>query len=331
MGAMRCPHCAGEIPAGSRFCGICGRNITISPGGEFTGGDAAPAVQAVPWPAGGAPVAAGEALGSMSLFELPVSRGARTVKLALVLLLDAILAGAGVVMIWTYLAARRQSPPPPPAPRAAEHAWVLSPRTVTVPAAGSATAADPAASRAASPHPVVTALATTHHRHHAAPPASSKAAAPPAPSRAAPPPASSKAAAPPASSKAAAPPAAAAGDAGTAAPGAAEGSDAEPDIDATARQLEVVVDSHQAQLERCYQRAAKTAGPSDPLTGRITMRFTLMPDGTIANVRPSGNTTGSETLADCVAGLLGSWALPGGAGDPIELEWPFLFRPPAQP
>lgn len=324
MGAMRCPHCAGDIPAGSRFCGICGRNITISPGGELSGGDAGGALQAAAWPALGAP-GVGDALGSMSLFELPVSRGARTVKLALVLLLDAVLAGAGIVMIWTYLAARHESPPAPPAPRPERHAFVLAPRTVTIPVAAASPA--PAASARAG-QPLVKELPGTRHHHRGpaqvAPPSRSKGTA------SSPGTASSLGAASPASSPD--PPAAKTGaDAGASVTPAAGGDEGEPDVEGAARQLRVVVDTHQAQLERCYERAAKTAGPSDPLAGRITMRFTLMPDGTIANVRPTGNTTGSESLADCVAGLLGTWALPGGAGDPIELEWPFLFRPPAQP
>lgn len=103
---MRCPNCAGEVPAGSRFCGICGRNVTVAPEplaqvvGSASGGGQ--------WPA----AARREAQAAMSLFELPASRGARTAKLALVLVLDAILAGAGIVMILSYLDARRADPAP---------------------------------------------------------------------------------------------------------------------------------------------------------------------------------------------------------------------------
>ena len=103
---MRCPNCAGEVPAGSRFCGICGRNVTVAPEplaqmvGSASGGGQ--------WPA----AARREAQAAMSLFELPVSRGPRTAKLALVLVLDAILAGAGIVMILSYLDARRAEPAP---------------------------------------------------------------------------------------------------------------------------------------------------------------------------------------------------------------------------
>ncbi|HKE19005.1 MAG TPA: zinc ribbon domain-containing protein [Kofleriaceae bacterium] len=99
---MRCPHCAGEIPAGSRFCGICGRSIAASrrtPPGAQPGWGADDARHA----------AASEEVDSVSLFELPASRAGRRAKLALILVLDAILAGAGVVMIVSYADSRRES------------------------------------------------------------------------------------------------------------------------------------------------------------------------------------------------------------------------------
>ena len=105
MASMRCPHCAGEIPAGSRFCGICGRNITVSPGGA-TGAGAPAVTDPRRWGAGGVSAEAEDADLSMSLFELPVSRRARRLKVALVLALDAILAAAGIIMILSYLEAR---------------------------------------------------------------------------------------------------------------------------------------------------------------------------------------------------------------------------------
>src|SRR5262245_57018132 len=85
---MRCPHCAAAIPDGAAFCGVCGRSVT-------------PPVRATAEPpaeeSGGA---------SMSLFELPVSTSARAARVAVVLLLDTILAGAGVAMGWSWWSSR---------------------------------------------------------------------------------------------------------------------------------------------------------------------------------------------------------------------------------
>src|SRR5688572_25053511 len=81
---MRCPNCAGEVQEGSRFCGLCGRTL------------AAPRPQAV----------SATAAASLSLFELPAARRGRTGRVALVLVLDAMLAGAGVYLTMAYLDAR---------------------------------------------------------------------------------------------------------------------------------------------------------------------------------------------------------------------------------
>jgi hypothetical protein len=102
MSAMRCPHCAGEIPSGSRFCGICGRGITPAVGGPEV------AVEGGRWPPATSPFAPSveSQADSISLFEMPASRAARRARMALVLVLDAILAGAGVVMLMAYFDAR---------------------------------------------------------------------------------------------------------------------------------------------------------------------------------------------------------------------------------
>ena len=86
---MRCPHCAGEIPEGSHFCGICGNHIA----GELP----PPAPPAPP------PIAAAS---SPSLFELPAAHGPRRARIFVVVTLNLILAGAGVAMIVSYFARR---------------------------------------------------------------------------------------------------------------------------------------------------------------------------------------------------------------------------------
>jgi hypothetical protein len=255
---MRCPNCAGEIPTASRFCGICGRNITAPPGLAFTG-------------AGGGTVQP-DTLGadlSMSLFELPGARRARNTRVALVLAIDAILLGAGVVMILSYMDARSAKPVPG--------------------------------------RPRVEVMAPT----------APEAAAKPAPAPVPPPPEPTRA------SKRR----------GKAVPVVAPTPDAappeDPEVEDYADRVRLVVESHGAQLERCYERAAKATGPRDPLEGRIDLRFTLMPNGSAENVEVAGNTTGSEQLASCVADLFRAWSMPHGASHPIPLEWPVRFHPPA--
>ena len=103
--------------------------------------------------------------------------------------------------------------------------------------------------------------------------------------------------------------------------------DSEAETERRIARLRRVVDSHQAELERCYTEAS-AGGAGQSLQGRIDIRFTLMSDGRTAGVSSSRNTTGSGQLADCVAGLVRAWRFPA-REDPLELEWPFLFHPAA--
>jgi hypothetical protein len=148
MAPMRCPHCAGEIPAGSRFCGICGRSIATSrrtPPAAQPGWGADEARHA----------AASEEVDSVSLFELPASRAGRRAKLALILVLDAILAGAGVVMILSYADSRREigraAPASPEGARGERGAIDVSPARGSSPGP-----ALPAPGRAPTPSPAPT-------------------------------------------------------------------------------------------------------------------------------------------------------------------------------
>jgi len=105
--------------------------------------------------------------------------------------------------------------------------------------------------------------------------------------------------------------------------------EASEDIDGVSARLTETVERHEAELERCYQRVAKVAGPGDPLEGKIDIHVTVMPDGSARDVHAGDNTTGSTQLADCVVSLFQSWRMPAGAAEPVELLWPLQFRPPS--
>lgn len=294
---MRCPNCAGEVPAGSRFCGICGRNVTVAPEplaqvvGSASGGGQ--------WPA----AARREAQAAMSLFELPAARGARTAKLALVLVLDAILAGAGIVMILSYLDARRAEP----AKKAPAPAVKVGAPKVVAPAASGAPAvgAPPAETKSHKKQEIGVKQPATGTRQPKAAPMDGA-----TPSRAPEAPAPEAAAAP-------VPEIESSGD----------GPDPVADVSGQMRQL---VARHAADLERCYQREAKVYGPQAPLEGRIDVHVTVMPDGSARDVRAGENTTGSAQLAECTVSVFRAFGLPAGGAEPVELVWPLQFRPTDQ-
>jgi hypothetical protein len=302
---MRCRQCAAELPHASRFCGICGTPVAAAVGERVPGSPPDSGVGA----AGPAP--APEVSGSR--LELPVSLGARRVRLALVLALDLLLAGAGVAMVASYLDARRAAadrapadPPPAPAPAAQVDALepVVAPVGIGAPAAGGAPprAVSRARSRARSD-------ARSRPVTRAADPAVAASSGP-------------------AVADATAPAPAATGDSalerGLLDPADDGGEDAPPFSPAKVRR---VVEDHATQLQRCYQRAATSRSLTEPLTGKIEIQFTLAPGGTAREVAPVGNTTGSPELAACVAGLIESWSFPD-PGAPVSFVWPFVFRAP---
>ncbi len=283
---MRCPNCAGEVPAGSRFCGICGRNVTVAPEPiAHALGDAAAGGQ---WPATAPAAARRDAQPSMSLFELPAARGARTAKMALVLVLDAILAGAGIVMFLSYLDAR--TVPPGPAKKPAPAAKGVVEKTQEKQATGDRQQPTGDRQQATGDR-----QQATGNRQPKAPPIGGA-----APSRPA--------------------------EAPVAVAGPDDGQDTVDDVEEVSGRLSQVVARHAADLERCYQRVAKVSGPGEPLEGRIDLHVTVMPDGSARDVRAGENTTGSAQLADCAVSLFRTVSLPSGAAAPVELVWPLQFR-----
>ena len=97
---MRCSHCRGEIPKGSRFCGVCGRSVDMPLSPEA-------AASTTHMPSGGYS-SAGRERGdsSASLFELPVSPGAKRLRIALIALLNLLLLGGAAALVLGYFGKR---------------------------------------------------------------------------------------------------------------------------------------------------------------------------------------------------------------------------------
>jgi hypothetical protein len=263
------------------------------------------------------------ALASVSLFELPVSRGARWARILAVLALNAVLAGAGIAMIVSYLHAREraQTAPPtasdpgmaevevlapvpakaPPDPSAKDRTGAPGQQDQQAPGTTgerSAPARDPrtpGASRSRSPH-----------AEHQEQPARSGMAAGVAPDQA--------------PSNAAAP-----GDHTAAVPASNH------DTQRITREVALIVNRHTEQLQRCYHQAARAAAsdPDNPIAGRLAIHVEIAVSGRATNVHPVENTTGSEPLARCVTTLFESWTYPRPPGnESLELVWPIQFKAP---
>ena len=96
----------------------------------------------------------------------------------------------------------------------------------------------------------------------------------------------------------------------------------------TASKISVVVSRQQVHLKRCYQNAAKSYSPKEPLAGRILVSFRLMPDGSAQEVQVTKNTSGSPVLANCLTSLVKGWTFPSPGEVPLDFLWPFEFQAP---
>ena len=101
----------------------------------------------------------------------------------------------------------------------------------------------------------------------------------------------------------------------------------EEEITLLANRIALVVDRQRSQLQRCYAQAAKATSPTDPLAGKVVIRFEVLPSGQARNVRAMSNTTHSTQLASCLTKLVQSWTFPA-SSQPIEFAWPFVFKAP---
>jgi hypothetical protein len=328
---MRCPHCAGEISDDSRFCGICGRRLD----------GPAPAPAPTPAPTGVAPAPGpynADGGSSMSLFELPVSRGARVARIAIVIALDLVLVGAGIAMIVSYLNARDRAtgatvvaPPDAGVGQATIEDSTPTPVAGRQPPSadeppsrgpGQPAGRDPAPSR---PDPTPSRPDPTSPRPDPPPPRPDPAPARPDPRPPAPDPTPPPVTEPPDDP-----------DPDPPGEGPVDPYDDPPTGEPTDQEMEIftgrvslVFKAHRAQMERCYEQAAKLSQTDDPLRGAIDVRFKVDQGGKARDVRAVSNNTGSQQLAQCVTALVSSWDFPLAPGSqPIDLMWPFRFSPP---
>jgi hypothetical protein len=340
---MRCPHCAGEILDGSRFCGICGRQC------------AAPAAPMTLPPDGSAkaPAAASANVGrsgmsSMSLFELPVSRGARMVRVFAVLALDAVLVVAGIAMIVSYMNDRDRAASPASAPDAGVAEVRVEAATPTLVKADSDDSATKRAADGARPtkkrtssKPRTSGGSTSGGRTSGGSTSGDGTSGDGTSGDGT----SGDGTSGDGTSGDGTSGDGTSGD-GTSGDGTSGdgtlgdelGGDgtgsgsSEPtpdDIRRVARQISVLVDRHDGRLKRCYSQSAKAFTPDDPLVGLVEIQFVLVPGGTVKNVKTVKNTSGSDTLAACVVGLVKSWSFPEPPGSAsLPFSWPFNFKAP---
>ena len=88
--------------------------------------------------------------------------------------------------------------------------------------------------------------------------------------------------------------------------------------------IQSVVSRESRRLKRLYEEWLKR----DPtLSGRLTVKFVILPSGAVANVTVVKSTTGNGDFDEMVLRYIKRWKFPAveGAG-PVEVVYPFVFE-----
>ncbi|MBI5491008.1 MAG: AgmX/PglI C-terminal domain-containing protein [Deltaproteobacteria bacterium] len=83
-----------------------------------------------------------------------------------------------------------------------------------------------------------------------------------------------------------------------------------------------IVQQHRGRIRHCYEASLQS---SPELTGRVTVRFSIAPQGNVLSAENAGNTTGDDTLAQCIVAVVNRMAFPQGDGT-TSVTYPFLLQ-----
>jgi hypothetical protein len=107
------------------------------------------------------------------------------------------------------------------------------------------------------------------------------------------------------------------------------GADGEPEAEAgavdAADAIARLTSRNQQRFQRCYRQAAKAYTPEQPLEGEVDIALRVMPTGEVREVSTARNTTGSDTLAQCLVSVIAGWRVAAGSAEPIDMVRPFRF------
>jgi len=78
-------------------------------------------------------------------------------------------------------------------------------------------------------------------------------------------------------------------------------------------------------IQTCYERELRN---NPTLAGRVLVRFTIRPTGTVSGASAAENTTGSPAVAQCVVSTISRFRFnPGPEGGAVTFAYPFVFAP----
>jgi outer membrane biosynthesis protein TonB len=77
-------------------------------------------------------------------------------------------------------------------------------------------------------------------------------------------------------------------------------------------------------VKACYENALKR---NPNLRGKLTIRFTILETGGIADITTALNTIGAPDVAACIINTMRTWRTQFRPSGPVTIEYPFVFAP----
>lgn len=78
-------------------------------------------------------------------------------------------------------------------------------------------------------------------------------------------------------------------------------------------------------IRACYEKELKR---NPTLAGKVTIEFTIQPQGNVTGVQVKQNTTGDDNVGTCVKNAVGGFRFsPGPEGGSVSFSYPFVFAP----
>jgi outer membrane biosynthesis protein TonB len=90
------------------------------------------------------------------------------------------------------------------------------------------------------------------------------------------------------------------------------------------RKLAAFVRARMGLIKACYENALKR-NPS--LKGKLSIRFTILETGGIADIQAAVNSLGSPEVASCIINTMRTWRTQFRPSGPVTVEYPFVFAP----
>jgi outer membrane biosynthesis protein TonB len=94
------------------------------------------------------------------------------------------------------------------------------------------------------------------------------------------------------------------------------------DIDQS--KLAAFIRARMGLLKACYENALKR---NPTLKGKISIRFTILETGGLADITAAVNSLGSSEVASCIVSTMRGWRTQFRPSGPVTVEYPFLFSP----